>query len=83
MDIFNNDHEVLQLGGLSIENHLDGVLIVGDVQIDKNLAGKQQAQALYDFAKQLMARFEALGDEELQQESPQVQSAQFVANPFE
>lgn len=82
MDIFNNDHQVLQLGNLTIENHHDSVLIVGDVEIGKSLDGKHQAQLLYDFAKALLERFDELDDTELSAQHPQNPS-KLVQNPFD
>lgn len=81
MDIFNNDSEVLQIGGLTLENGMDGVLIVGDLQIEKSVLGRQQARALYEFMQELMVKFETLDDlpERL---SDDTQQAIWVDNPF-
>lgn len=81
MDIFNNDSEVLQIGGLTLENGMDGVLIVGDLQIEKSALGRQQARALYEFMQELMVKFETLDDlpERL---SDDTQQAIWVDNPF-
>ncbi|MDO4450348.1 MAG: hypothetical protein Q4B79_05240 [Moraxella sp.] len=81
MDIFNNDSEVLQIGGLTIENGMDSVLITGDLQIDKSALGRQQARVLYEFMQDLMTRFEALDDlpEQLTDER---RASTWVDNPF-
>lgn len=81
MDIFNNDSEVLQIGGLTLENGMDSVLITGDLQIDKSALGRQQARALYEFMQDLMTRFEALDDlpEQLTDER---RASTWVDNPF-
>ena len=81
MDIFNNDSEVLQIGGLTLENGMDGVLIVGDLQIEKSVLGRQQARALYEFMQELMVKFETLDDlpERLSDDTQQVI---WVDNPF-
>lgn len=81
MDIFNNDSEVLQIGGLTLENGMDSVLITGDLQIDKSALGRQQARALYEFMQELMVKFETLDDlpERL---SDDTQQAIWVDNPF-
>lgn len=81
MDIFNNDSEVLQIGGLTIENGMDSVLITGDLQIEKSVLGRQQARALYEFMQELMVKFETLDDlpERL---SDDTQQAIWVDNPF-
>ncbi|MDO4441322.1 MAG: hypothetical protein Q4B81_03985 [Moraxella sp.] len=54
MDIFNNEHEVLNIGNLTIENRLGSVIIHGDVQITADEVGQAQAQALANFARQLL-----------------------------
>lgn len=81
MDIFNNDSEVLQIGGLTLENGMDSVLITGDLQIDKSALGRQQARALYEFMQELMVKFETLDDlpERL---SDDTQQATWADNPF-
>lgn len=82
MDIFNNDHEVLQLGSLTIENHTDCIVIAGDVEINKSLDGKQQAVMLYNFAKQLLERFEMLDEQELSNVKQPHIPTKSVQNPF-
>lgn len=79
MDIFNNDHEALQIGTLTFENQYDSVIISGDVEIFKTAKGKEQAQALYDFAKQLL---EKLDKAELTAEPPKTAPVNVVENPF-
>lgn len=58
MDIFQNDSQILQIGGLTIENGETSLIISGDVEIEKTQLGKQQAEILYDFAKNLLQTFE-------------------------
>lgn len=82
MNIFDNDSEVLQIGALTIENQTDCVLISGDVQIGKDQIGKDQAQALYDFAKSLLDKLDGMGDLPKNIERSVKASTQ-VANPFE
>lgn len=82
MNIFDNDSEVLQIGALTIENQTDCVLISGDVEINQDQVGKEQAQALYDFAKALLDKFGDLGDLPAYIEKPVKASSQ-VTNPFE
>lgn len=62
MDIFQNDSQVLQIANLTVENGQDSILIAGDVEIEKTQIGKQQAQMLYDFAKELWQTFEKIDD---------------------
>lgn len=82
MNIFDNDSEVLQIGALTIENQTDCVLIAGDVEISKDQIGKEQAQALYDFAKALLDKFGDLDDLPECIEKTVKASTQ-VTNPFE
>ncbi len=83
MEIFQNDSQALQIGALTIENQLDSVVISGDVEIDKTINGKAQAQALYDFAKNLLDTLTKLEqDGKLLDETPQAVSPDSVDNPF-
>lgn len=83
MEIFQNDSQALQIGALTIENQLDGVVISGDVEIGKTASGKEQAQALYDFAKNLLDTLAQLEkDGGLLAELPKVDDADTVENPF-
>ncbi|MGP1606895.1 MAG: hypothetical protein ACTTGU_01910 [Moraxella sp.] len=81
MDIFQNDSQVLQIANLTVENGQDSILIVGDVEIEKTQIGKQQAQILYDFAKELWQTFEKIDDlpETLPKNSLENDS---IENPF-
>ena len=54
MQIFQNDHEVLNIGNLSFENQQGKVIIHGEVEIGMDETGRAQAQALLDFAKSLV-----------------------------
>lgn len=82
MNIFNNDSEVLQIGALTIENQTECVVISGDVQIGKDQIGKEQAHALYEFAKSLCARFDEIDGLPAQLDIAPTAS-RVVANPFE
>lgn len=81
MNIFDNDHEVLQIGNLTIENGTQSLLITGDVELTKTTTGKEQARALYEFAQALMTKFDALHD--LSDEPPEYKEVTVVDNPFE
>lgn len=59
---FDNDHEVLSIGGLTIENSLDSVLIFGELSIDKSQSGLAQAKALQDISGRLVAMLEQMVD---------------------
>lgn len=77
MNIFENDHEVLQLGALTIENGFDAVIISGDVEIGHDEAGRQKAQALHDFAVNLLTSMD-----KPKADVPPVQAQNLVSNPF-
>lgn len=51
---FANDHEVLSLDGLSIENGFDRIYLHGELFIDRSADGLQQAHALKAFAERLV-----------------------------
>lgn len=53
---FDNDHEALSIGGLSVENGLDGIAIYGDLTIYPNADGLNQAKALQAFADVLVTK---------------------------
>lgn len=83
MEIFQNDSQALQIGALTIENQPDSVVISGDVEIGKTASGKEQAQALYDFAKNLLDTLSQLEkDGGLLAELPKADDADTVENPF-
>lgn len=77
MNVFENDHEALQIGALTIENGFDEVIICGDVAISHDEAGKQKAQALYDFAQALLVAMD-----KSPQPQPKAQEALKITNPF-
>lgn len=78
MNIFENDHEVLQIGSLTFENQYDSVIIVGDVQIGHDDDGRKKAQALYEFAKNLLESMD-----KPKQDLPPMQAQGLVSNPFD
>ncbi|MFL1732032.1 hypothetical protein [Moraxella oculi] len=80
MEIFQNDHEVLTIGNLTIENQLDKIIIHGDVEIGRDGVGRMQAQALYDFAWHLIKTLDGLPDVPVS-ESSTTQSDTTI-NPF-
>lgn len=77
MNIFENDHEALQIGALTIENGFDEIIISGDVQITHDEMGRQKAQVLYDFAKNLLESMD-----KPKQDLPPAQAEHMVKNPF-
>lgn len=80
IDPFNNDSQVLNIGGLCIENGLDAIQIYGELIIRPNQDGLTQAKALKDFAQALITALE-------QSPEPQDQTTAFIPpdhidNPF-
>ncbi|WP_323841617.1 MULTISPECIES: hypothetical protein [unclassified Moraxella] len=80
MDIFQNDHEVLTIGNLTIENNLGSVVIHGDVEIGVDEVGVLHAKALYDFAKNLVQTLEQPSN--LLKNKPSPNHIDTMDNPF-
>lgn len=59
---FDNDHEVLTIGGLTIENGLDTVVLFGELTITKSKDGLTQAKALQAISSQLVTALEQMAD---------------------
>lgn len=74
---FENDHEVLQIGDLTIENFLDQVVIYGDLTIRPDHQGLVQAKTLQHFANALVKRLE----QGVQTNASQI-AADEIDNPF-
>lgn len=76
---YENEADVLHIGGLSIENRLDRVTLSGDIDLTADQRGLRDARALRQLLAEVVARLEAqtLPD---QLPPPAVGS---VANPFE
>lgn len=55
---FENDNQVLSIGGLSIENGLDAIEIYGELILRRDVDGLSQAKALQEFAQALVAALE-------------------------
>lgn len=73
---FHDDGQVLQIGGLTIENGVDGVVIYGELTILPNQSGRTQAQALHEITTQLLRAFDG------QIEPSQAPVSQMIDNPF-
>lgn len=82
MDIFNNDHEVLSVGGLTIENHVGQITIYGDLNIVPNEAGRKQAQLLADFFGKLAQATKDFDRDDSLNSNLTAQSTEKVDNPF-
>jgi len=76
---YKNESDVLQIGGLSIENRLDRITINGDIDLTADQAGLADARALQKLLTQVVA---ALEGQQLPDHLPPA-SARIVANPFE
>ncbi len=81
MTPFDNDHEVLTIGGLTIENGLDTVALFGELTIAKSKDGLAQAKALQAISSQLVAVLEQMTDlpDEMSVATAQVEE---IDNPF-
>ena len=62
MTPFDNDHEVLTIGGLTIENGLDTVVLFGELTIAKSKDGLAQAKALQAISSQLVTVLEQMAN---------------------
>ena len=58
IDPFKNDSQVLNIGGLCIENGLDSIQIYGELIIRPDQDGLTQAKALHEFAQALILALE-------------------------
>lgn len=76
---FKNESDVLQIGGLSIENRLDRISICGDIDLTADQAGLHDARALHQLLADVVARLEA---QALPDRLPPPAAAT-VANPFD
>jgi hypothetical protein len=76
---YKNESDVLNIGGLQIENRLDRVTLSGDVDLTADQAGLADARALHQLLGAVVA---ALEWQDLPPTLPPAASAS-VANPFE
>lgn len=75
---YQNEADVVEVGGLTLENRVDRVTLSGDVDLTADQQGLQAARLLHDLLGQVVAALEAksLPDK---LPPPRVQT---VANPF-
>ena len=76
---YANEADVLQIGGLSIENRLDRITLSGDIDLTADKAGLADARALQQLLADVVAQLEARSDLSAQLPPPAVQT---VDNPF-
>ena len=76
---YQNESDVLQIGGLSVENRLDRITLSGDVDLTMDQAGLEHARALQQLLADVVARLESQALPK--QLAPA--TAKTVANPFD
>ena len=54
---FANNHQSMQIGDLVIENQTDKVIIYGDIDLQLNTIGYEQAQQLHDLSGRILQAF--------------------------
>ena len=76
---YQNEADVLHIGGLTIENRLDRVTISGDIDLTADQHGLTDARALHQLLADVVAR---LASQPLPDTLPPPATT-IVANPFE
>jgi hypothetical protein len=76
---YKNESDVLQIGGLCIENRLDRITISGDIDLTADQAGLDNAQALLQLLTDVVTRLKA---QKLPPSLPPAANT-IVANPFD
>jgi hypothetical protein len=76
---YQNESDVLNIGGLTIENRLDRLSIHGDIDLTADQAGLADARALQQLLAAAVARLET---QQLPDKLPPPVTS-IVANPFE
>ncbi len=77
---YANEADVLQIGGLTIENRLDRITIAGDIDLTLDQQGLAQARELNELLGAVVARLAEQKDLPAKLPAPKVKK---VANPFE
>ena len=75
---YANEADVLQIGGLQIENRLDRITISGDIDLTADRAGLEQARELHSLLAGIVERLES---KDLPDKLPPPRSTT-VKNPF-
>lgn len=76
---YNNEADVLHIGGLTIENRLDRITMCGDIDLTADQAGLADARALQQLLAAVVAQLET---QSLPDKLPPP-AVSIVANPFE
>jgi hypothetical protein len=77
---YANESDVLQIGGLSIENRVDRITIAGDIDLTGDQAGLESARQLQQLLNDVVAKLEAQKELPARLAAPAVKT---VSNPFE
>lgn len=77
---YANEADVLQIGGLTIENRLDRITIAGDIDLTLDQPGLAQARELHELLGAVVAKLEGQQDLPAKLPAPKVRK---VANPFD
>lgn len=56
---FANDHQSMQIGELVIENQTDKIIIYGDIDLQRNASGYEQAKQLYMLMGKIVVALES------------------------
>jgi hypothetical protein len=75
---YENEADVIDIGGLALENRLDRVTIAGDVDLTADRRGLEQARLLHTLLGQVVASLEA---KDLPEQLPPP-AVKTVSNPF-
>jgi hypothetical protein len=76
---YQNESDVLHIGGLTIENRVDRITIAGDIDLTADQRGLSDARALHQLLADVVAQLE---ERQLPEQLPPPAST-IVANPFE
>lgn len=80
MDIFDNEHEVLTVGDLTIENRFGSVVIYGDLEIMPDDLGRKQAMVLSNFFDKLAKATHNSGFDNI---TLTTEANEMIKNPFD
>ena len=56
---YANEADVIEIGGLTIENRLDRITLAGDVDLTRDKAGLDKARLLHQVLSEVVATLEA------------------------